>query len=162
KSTGCAGGKGGQMHLVDLTVGAYPSNAIVGANIPIAAGAAIGMRLRGLDRVAVSFFGDGAANIGTFHEGINLAAVRKAPVVVVGENTLYAASTHISRTTAIEDIAERARGYGIPGLVVDGMDVVASFRAAAWAVARARAGAGPTLIECKTYRYPGHSRGDPG
>jgi pyruvate dehydrogenase E1 component alpha subunit len=162
KATGCAGGKGGQMHLLDLDVGAYPTNAIVGANIPIAAGAAIGFRLRGLDRVAVSFFGDGASNIGTFHEGINLAAVRRAPVVFACENNLYAASTHVSMTTGVEDIAARAAGYGIPGVVVDGMDVVASFRAAAEAVARARAGAGPTLIEYKTYRYPGHSRGDPG
>ena len=162
KATGCAGGKGGQMHLVHLEVGAYPSNAIVGANIPIAAGAAIGFRLRRIDRVAVSFFGDGASNIGTFHEGINLAAVRKAPVVFVCENNLYAASTHISLTTGIEDIAERAKGYGIPGRVVDGMDVVASFQAAAEAVARRCSGDGPTLLEYKTYRYPGHSRGDPG
>ena len=162
KATGCAGGKGGQMHLVDVAVGAMPSNAIVGANIPIATGAAIGFRLRGLDRVAVSFFGDGAANIGTFHEGINLAAVRKAPVVFVCENNLYAASTHMSLTTGITDIADRAKGYGIPGAVVDGMDVIAVYRSAAEAVRRARAGEGPTLLEYKTYRYPGHSRGDPG
>src|SRR5262245_33722109 len=162
KATGCAGGKGGQMHLVDVAVGAMPSNAIVGANIPIAAGAAIGFQLRGLDRVAVSFFGDGAANIGAFHEGINLAAVRRAPVVFVCENNLYAASTHMALTTRITDIADRARGYGIPGRVVDGMDVVAVYRAAAEAVRRARSGAGPTLLEYKTYRYAGHSRGDPG
>jgi hypothetical protein len=99
------------MHLVDVSVGAMPSNAIVGANIPIATGAAIGFRLRGLDCVAVSFFGDGAANIGTFHEGINLAAVRKAPAVFVCENNLYAASTHMSLTTGIIDIAERAKSY---------------------------------------------------
>jgi TPP-dependent pyruvate/acetoin dehydrogenase alpha subunit len=139
-----------------------PSNAIVGANIPIATGAAIGFRLRGLDRVAVSFFGDGAANIGAFHEGINLAAVRKAPVIFVCENNLYAASTHISLTTLIEDIAERAAAYGIPGQVVDGMDVVAVHDSAEDAIRRARAGDGPTLLEYKTYRYPGHSRGDPG
>ena len=123
KATGCAGGKGGQMHLVDVAVGAMPSNAIVGANIPIATGAAIGFKLRGLDRVAVSFFGDGAANIGAFHEGINLAAVKDAPVVFVCENNLYAASTHVSLTTRIADIADRAAAYGIPGVVVDGMDV---------------------------------------
>lgn len=162
KATGCAGGKGGQMHLVDVSVGAMPSNAIVGANIPIATGAAIGFRLRGLDRVAVSFFGDGAANIGAFHEGINLAAARKAPVVFVCENNLYAASTHMSMTTGITDIAERAKGYGIPGVTVDGMDVIAVYRSAAEAVRRAREGSGPTLLEYKTYRYPGHSRGDPG
>ena len=162
KATGCAGGKGGQMHLLDMAVGAFPSNAIVGANIPIATGAALGFKLRGLDRVAVSFFGDGAANIGTFHEGINLAAVKDAPVVFVCENNLYAASTHISLTTRITDIAERAGAYGIPGVVVDGMDALAVYRAAAVAVTRARSGDGPTLLECKTYRYPGHSRGDPG
>ena len=162
KANGCAGGKGGQMHLVDVAVGAMPSNAIVGANIPIATGAAIGFRLRGLDRVAVSFFGDGAANIGSFHEGINFAAVRKAPVVFVCENNLYAASTHMSLTTGIIDIAERAKSYGIPGATIDGMDVIAVYRSAAEAVRRAREGQGPTLLEYKTYRYPGHSRGDPG
>jgi pyruvate dehydrogenase E1 component alpha subunit len=162
KATGCAGGKGGQMHLLDLSVGAFPSNAIVGANVPIATGAGLAFKLRGLDRVAVSFFGDGAANIGTFHEGINLAAVKSAPVLFVCENNLYAASTHVSLTMRITDVADRARAYGIPGAVVDGMDVVAVHRAAKEAVDRARAGGGPTLIECKTYRYPGHSRGDPG
>lgn len=162
KATGCVGGKGGQMHLADFSVGAMVSNAIVGANIPIAAGSAMGFRLMGLDRVAVSFFGDGAANSGAFHEGLNLAAVQRAPVVFVCENNLYAASTHISLTMRISDIADRAAAYGIPGICVDGMDVEAVYRAAAAAVARARRGHGPTLIECKTYRYRGHSRGDPG
>lgn len=162
KTTGCAGGKGGQMHLLDVSVGAMPSNAIVGANIPIAVGAGIGFKLRGLDRVAVSYFGDGAANIGTFHEGMNLAAVKDAPVIFVCENNLYAASTSIEMTMRIRDIADRAAGYGIPGVVVDGMDVIAVYNAAATAITRARAGQGPTLLECKTYRYPGHSRGDPG
>jgi TPP-dependent pyruvate/acetoin dehydrogenase alpha subunit len=161
KATGCAGGKGGQMHLCDVKVGAMPSNAIVGANIPIATGAAMGFRLRGLDRVAVSFFGDGATNIGAFHEGLNLAAVQRAPVVFVCENNLYAASTHISLTTLIEDLSIRADAYGIPGRVVDGMNVEDVFSATRAAVKRARAGDGPTLLECKTYRYRGHSRGDP-
>ncbi len=162
KATGCAGGKGGQMHLVDMDVGAFPSNAIVGANIPLATGAALGFQLRGSDRIAVSFFGDGAANIGAFHEGVNLAAVKNAPVVFVCENNLYSASTHISQTMRITDIADRAKGYGIPGVVVDGMDVRAVERVASEAVERARRGEGPTLIECKTYRFAGHSRGDPG
>jgi TPP-dependent pyruvate/acetoin dehydrogenase alpha subunit len=162
KATGCVGGKGGQMHLADFSVGAMVSNAIVGANIPIATGSAMAFRLLGLDRVAVSFFGDGASNIGAFHEGLNLAAVQNAPVVFVCENNLYAASTHISHTMKISDIADRAAGYGMPGVVVDGMDVEGVFRAATAAVARARKGDGPTLIECKTYRYRGHSRGDPG
>jgi pyruvate dehydrogenase E1 component alpha subunit len=162
KATGCVGGKGGQMHLADFSVGAMVSNAIVGANIPIATGSAMSFRLRGLDRVAVSFFGDGASNIGAFHEGLNLAAVQSAPVVFVCENNLYAASTHVSTTLRINDIAERAPGYGMPGIVIDGMDVEGVHRAAVAAVGRARAGGGPTLIECKTYRYRGHSRGDPG
>jgi acetoin:2,6-dichlorophenolindophenol oxidoreductase subunit alpha len=162
KATGCVGGKGGQMHLADFSVGAMVSNAIVGANIPIATGSAMSFRLQGLDRVAVSFFGDGASNIGAFHEGLNLAAVQDAPAVFVCENNLYAASTHVAHTTRIADIAERAAAYGMPGVVVDGMDVEAVYRAAATAVARARRGDGPTLIEAKTYRFRGHSRGDPG
>jgi acetoin:2,6-dichlorophenolindophenol oxidoreductase subunit alpha len=162
KATGCAGGKGGQMHLVDAAVGAMPSNAIVGANIPIATGAALGFRMRGLDRIAVSFFGDGTTNIGAFHEGINLAAVKDAPVVFVCENNLYAASTHVSLTMRISEIAERAKAYGIPGRSVDGMDVIAVYDSMAEAVSRARRGVGPTLLEYKTYRYAGHSRGDPG
>jgi pyruvate dehydrogenase E1 component alpha subunit len=162
KVTGCVGGKGGQMHLADISVGFMPSNAIVGANIPIAVGAAIGFAIRGLDRVAVSFFGDGASNIGAFHEGLNFAAVRAAPVIFICENNQYAASTHISLTTKIQDIADRAAAYGLPGLKVDGMDVLAVHQAAREAVDRAREGGGPSLLEFKTYRYKGHSRGDPG
>jgi pyruvate dehydrogenase E1 component alpha subunit len=162
KATGCAGGKGGQMHLVDASVGFPPSIAIVGSNIPIATGAAIGFKLRNLDRVAVSFFGDGASNTGAFHEGLNLAAVKDAPVVFVCENNQYAASTHISLTIRIIDIAERAKAYGMPGFVVDGMDAIAVYLSASKAIARARSGAGPTLLEYKTYRFMGHSRGDPG
>ena len=161
KATGCAGGKGGQMHLTDMSVNAPPSNAIVGANVPIATGAAIGFKLRGLDRVAVSFFGDGAANIGAAHEGFNLAAVKDAPVIFVCENNLYGASTHQSKAMRIADIAKRADAYGMPGVIVDGMDVMAVHQAASAAVGRARRGEGPTFIECKTYRFTGHSRGDP-
>jgi len=149
------------MHLTDMSVSAPPSNAIVGANVPIATGAAIGFKLRGLDRVAVSFFGDGAANIGAAHEGFNLAAVKQAPVVFVCENNLYGASTHQSKAMRIPDIARRADAYGMPGVIVDGMDVMAVHQAAAEAVRRAREGKGPTFMECKTYRYTGHSRGDP-
>ena len=161
KATGCVGGKGGQMHLADFSVGAMVSNAIVGANIPIATGAALAFRLQGVDRVTVSFFGDGASNIGAFHEGINLAAVQNAPVVFVCENNLYAASTHISAAMRITDIADRAPSYGIPGFAIDGMDLIAVYQSAREAVERARAGHGPTLLEYKTYRYRGHSRGDP-
>ena len=162
KAGGCAGGKGGQMHLTDVSVGMMTSNAIVGANIPIATGAALGFKLRGEERVSVSFFGDGAANIGAFHEGINLAAVKNAPVIFVCENNQYAASTHISLAMKIENIAERAASYGIPGQIVDGMDAIAVREITQQAVERARKGDGPTLIEAKTYRYMGHSRGDPG
>ncbi len=162
KATGCAGGKGGQMHLTDVSAGFMPSNAIVGANIPIAVGAAIGFALRGLDRVAVTFFGDGAANTGAFHEGLNLAAVRAAPVIFVCENNQYAASTHISLTMKIDNIADRAAAYGMAGRIVDGMDVLAVHESAWEAVEQARAGMGPTLLEYKTYRFMGHSRGDPG
>jgi TPP-dependent pyruvate/acetoin dehydrogenase alpha subunit len=162
KATGCAGGKGGQMHLTDAAMGAMPSNAIVGANIPIATGAALGFQLRGQHRVAVSFFGDGASNTGAFHEGLNLAAVKAAPVIFVCENNQYGASTAISSMLRIADIADRAASYGIPGRVADGMDVLAVHQAALEAVERARQGNGPTLLEFKTYRYAGHSRGDPG
>lgn len=162
KATGCAGGRGGQMHIVDVSAGMAPSNAIVGANIPIATGAAIGFKLRGLDRVAISFFGDGASNTGAFHEGVNLAAVKNAPVVFICENNQYAASTHISLTTRIEAIADRAAAYGIPGYSIDGMDVIGVYQAAFVAIDRARRGEGPTLLEFKTYRFMGHSRGDPG
>ena len=162
KATGCAGGKGGQMHLCDVSVGALPSNAIVGANIPMATGAAIGFKLRGWDRVAVSFFGDAASNIGAFHEGINLAAVQNAPVIFVCENNLYGASTHISMSSRVTDIAQRASAYGIPGYTLDGMDVIQTYESAQRAIARARGGEGPTLLEYKTYRFAGHSRGDPG
>lgn len=162
KVTGCVGGKGGQMHLADFAAGAMVCNAIVGANIPIATGSAMSFRLQGLDRVAVSFFGEGASNTGAFHEGLNLAAVQDAAAIFVCENNLYAASTHITLTTRIANIADRAAAYGMPGVVVDGMDVEAVYAAARTAVTRARAGKGPTLIEAKTYRYRGHSRGDPG
>jgi pyruvate dehydrogenase E1 component alpha subunit len=162
KRTGCAGGKGGQMHLVDASAGMPPSNAIVGASIPIATGAALAFKLRGLDRVAVCFFGDGAANTGAFHEGLNLAAVKDAPVVFVCENNQYAASTHISLAMKIENISLRAAAYGIPGETLDGMDVRAVHHAASQAIKRARSGGGPSLLECRTYRFMGHSRGDPG
>lgn len=162
KVSGCVAGKGGQMHLADVSVGFMPSNAVVGANIPIAVGAAIGFAIRGLDRIAVSFFGDGSSNIGAFHEGLNFAAVQTAPVVFVCENNQYAASTHVSLAMKIEDIADRAAAYGIPGRKVDGMDVTAVYESAYEAIEQARSGGGPTLLEYKTYRYMGHSRGDPG
>src|SRR4030042_954861 len=146
KATGCSGGKGGQMHLTDVSVGALPSNAIVGANIPIPTGAALGFQLRGQNRVAVSFFGDGASNTGAFHEGINLAAVKDAPVIFVCENNQYGASTALASLMRIANIADRAAAYGISGRVVDGMDVLAVYQAALEAVERARQGNGPTPV----------------
>ena len=161
KRTGCCQGKGGSMHVGDVNVGMYPAIAIVGANVPLAAGVALAAKRLHEDRVVVCFFGDGAANEGAFHEGMNLAAIWDLPVVYVCENNLYAASTPISAAFKIEDIADRAAAYGMPGVVVDGNDVGAVYEVAGEAIARARRREGPTLIEAKTYRLCGHSRSDP-
>ncbi len=158
KKTGCCGGMGGSMHIADFSVGMLGAIGIVGAGMPIAVGAAWSCKYRGSKQVAVAFFGDGAANEGAFHEALNLAAVWKLPAVFVCENNVYGFSTHYRRVTSVEDIADRAAGYGIPGKVVDGMSVRAVYRESGEAVERARAGDGPTLLECKTYRYMGHSR----
>jgi pyruvate dehydrogenase E1 component alpha subunit len=161
KETGCCSGKGGSMHVCDFSVGVPPAIAIVGANVPIAAGMALSFKLKETDQVVACFFGDGAVNQGTWHEGVNIAAIWKLPVIFVCENNLYAASTHVSKTFPLERIADRAKAYGIPGVVVDGNDVLAVFEAARESVEKARRGLGPTLIECLTYRHGGHSRGDP-
>ena len=149
------------MHVGDVRVGMYPAIAIVGANIPIAAGTALAAKMQGLDRVTACFFGDGAANEGAWHEGLNMAAIWELPVIYVCENNLYAASTPFGTAFNIPHVADRASAYGMPGVVVDGNDVLAVYEAAQAAVARARAGQGPSLIECKTYRLCGHSRSDP-
>ena len=162
KATGCCQGKGGSMHITDFSKGILGSFAIVGAGIPVAAGAALSSWYKDEKRVAVSFFGDGATNIGAFHEGINFAAIMKLPVIFVCENNLYGEYTHISKTTPVADIAERAKSYNIPGLSVNGNDVFEVYAAARTSIERARSGSGPTLIECKTYRQKGHSRTDPG
>jgi pyruvate dehydrogenase E1 component alpha subunit len=161
KSSGCCKAKGGSMHVGDINVGMLPAIAIVGGNIPIAAGTALAFKRLGTDRVAVCFFGDGAANEGAFHEGLNMAAIWDLPVVYVCENNLYAASTPVSIAFKVENIADRAVAYGIPGVVVDGNDVEAVYQVAGEAIARARRGEGPTLVECRTYRLCGHSRSDP-
>ena len=160
KSTGCCAGKGGSMHLGDPAVGMLPAIAIVGAGNTVVTGIGLSFQLRGTDQVAVCFFGDGASNEGAFHEGMNFAAVRKLPIVFVCENNLYGASTPFSAVSTLTDVADRAAAYGIPGRIVDGMDVLAVREAGADAVAAARAGEGPTLLECKTYRFVGHSRSD--
>jgi TPP-dependent pyruvate/acetoin dehydrogenase alpha subunit len=158
---GCAGGVGGSMHLMEPAVGLLPTFAIVGAGLPVACGAAIAARVHKRDAVAVAVFGDGASNIGAFHEALNLAAIRALPVVFVCENNLYGEYTRIEKTTPVEDIAARAASYNMPGQVVDGQDLDAVADAMAHAVARARRGEGPSLLEMKTYRYSGHSRSDP-
>jgi acetoin:2,6-dichlorophenolindophenol oxidoreductase subunit alpha len=161
RSTGGSGGVGGSMHLIDFSKGNIGANAIVGAGLPIAVGAAMAFQMRGEDRVALTFFGDGSTNIGTFHEALNMAAVWKAPVVFIIENNLYGEYSPVRATTPIDDLARRADAYGMPGEVVDGQDVEVVRDRVAAAIARARAGEGPTLLEMKTYRFRGHSRSDP-
>ena len=160
KSTGCCAGKGGSMHLGDPAVGMLPAIAIVGGGNTVVTGLGLAFQLRRTDQVAVCFFGDGATNEGAFHEGLNFAAVRKLPIVFVCENNLYGASTPFHAVSALTDVADRAAAYGVPGRVADGMDVLAVREAGASAIAAARAGEGPTLLECKTYRFVGHSRSD--
>ncbi len=162
KTTGCCRGKGGSMHLGDLDYGMLPAIAIVGGGIPLAAGYALAMKRLRKDNVVACFFGDGATNIGSFHEGVNIAAIWDLPVVFVCENNRYAASTAIEKTTRVPRIAARAAAYGIPGITVDGNDVEAVYDAMMDAAARARTGQGPTLLELETYRFAGHSRSDPG
>jgi pyruvate dehydrogenase E1 component alpha subunit len=161
RSTGCCKGRGGSMHVGDISKGMLPALAIVAAGIPIAAGVALSFKMRKLSRIAVSFFGDGSTNEGAFHEGLNLAAVWKLPVLFICENNLYGVSTKISDVALLENLSDRGRAYGIPGVVVDGNNVESVYDAALTAAERARNGEGPTLIECKTYRHAGHSRSDP-
>ncbi len=162
RSTGCSGGRGGSMHLYSREYGLLGTNGIVGYGIPLGAGAAFSARYRGTSQVAVAFFGDGGANIGCFHEVLNLASIWRLPVVFVCENNLYATELSFLKATAGQSIAARAASYAMPGVEVDGQDVLAVYEAAGEAIARARAGDGPTLIECRTYRYHGHHEGDPG
>jgi len=161
KKTGYNRGKGGSMHITDFSIGVLGANGIVGGGIPIATGAGISIRRKGQDRVAICFFGDGASNRGTFHEGLNLGAVWKLPVIYVLENNLYGFSAHTSKTTAVKDISVRSTAYNVPGITVDGNNLLAVFDAVREACGRARSGKGPTLIECKTYRWRGHYEGDP-
>jgi 2-oxoisovalerate dehydrogenase E1 component len=161
KHDGCCGGRGGTMHLYDPPTGLFGTNGLVGGGIPSAVGAAISAKHRGTDGVAVAFFGDGATNHAAFHEALNFAGVRRAPAVLVCENNLYATATALSSVTLNPEIATRAAAYGIPGLAVDGNDVLAVWEATRGAVERARRGEGPTLIEAKTYRTVGHHEGDP-
>jgi TPP-dependent pyruvate/acetoin dehydrogenase alpha subunit len=161
KTTGCCRGKGGSMHMGDLSKGMLPAIAIVGGNIPIVTGMALAFKMQKERRVAVSFFGDGASNEGAFHEGLNMAVVCNVPAVFVCENNQYGASTNIKRVMNIENIADRASAYGMRGDIADGMNVLDVYEHAKGAVDRARSGEGPTLLELKTFRLCGHSRRDP-
>ena len=161
KRTGSCKGKAGSMHLIDVTKGVMGAIGIVGQQMPMAAGIGLALKMNGSDRICLCFFGDGASNTGVFHEALNVASLWKLPVIFVCENNGYAVSVPVHRSTSVKDIAQRGQSYNIPGEVVDGMDVLAVYPVAKKAVERARGGEGPSLIECKTYRFLGHSRGDP-
>lgn len=162
KETGYNCGRGGTMHIADPEIGSLGAFAIVGSGLGTATGAALSAKMRGTDQVAICFFGDGASNQGSFHETLNLAALWRLPVVYVCENNLYAISVCVSKAHPCTDIADRADAYCMPGVVVDGQDVLAVYEGVKEAVERARGGEGPTLVECKTYRYFGHTVGDSG
>jgi len=157
RSTGTNKGKGGSMHIADMSKGMLGTNGVVGASIPLAVGAGLTSKLKDLKRVAVAFFGDGAANQGVLHESMNLASVWKLPVIFCCENNGYAQSTPVEYALSTANVSDRAAGYDMPGITVDGMDVFAVFDAAGQAVERARNGEGPTLLECRTYRFYGHT-----
>lgn len=161
KEAGCSRGKGGSMHLTDLEKGLIGTFAIVGAGLPISNGAALTAKLRGTGAVAVAIFGDGTANIGTFHEALNLAAVWQLPTIFLCENNLYGEYSAYEDTAPVPNVADRAVAYNMPAVIIDGQDVEAVYQVLGEAVARARNGGGPILIEAKTYRYRGHSRTDP-
>ena len=160
KATGYCRGRGGSMHIADVGAGNLGATGIVGGNIPVATGAALACQMNGRAQVTLCFFGDGASNNGTFHESLNLAGKWKLPVVYVCENNLYGMSVPFKKACAVEHVADRAPGYDMPGVIVDGMRVIEVKRAVEEAARRARASEGPTLIEAKTYRYRGHSRSD--
>lgn len=162
KKTGYCKGKGGSIHIIDMEKGLLGANGIVAAGIPIATGAGYSAKFRKTDQVSIVFFGDAASNHGNFHESINMAAAWKLPVIYICENNLYGISVDIRKVTNTENIADRACAYNIPGCIVEGNDVLAVYEVAKKAVERARKGMGPTLIECKTYRWKGHHLGDPG
>jgi TPP-dependent pyruvate/acetoin dehydrogenase alpha subunit len=160
KASGACKGKGGSMHMTDHEIGLLGANAIVGAQIPIAVGAAMTAQIKQTGKIALTFFGEGATNIGAFHEALNFAAIRKLPVLFLCENNLYGEYSVWSKTTPVQDIVIRASSYAIPGEIVDGQDAEAVCAAVSLAADRARAGEGPSLLELKTYRYRGHSRTD--
>jgi TPP-dependent pyruvate/acetoin dehydrogenase alpha subunit len=160
KSTGCAGGLGGSMHMCDSSIGLLPTSAIIGGGMPIATGAALAFQIQKKSNVSVAFFGDAATNIGAFHESMNLAAIWKLPVIFVIDNNVYGEYTRINLSTPIEDLHLRADSYAMPHMKIDGMDIFEVRKGVQIAIDRARSGAGPTLVEAKTYRFSGHSRAD--
>ena len=161
RKTGFCKGKGGSMHIADFSIGMLGANGVVGGGINLAVGAALGIKLQGRKDVSVVFFGDGASNRGTFHEGANMAAAWNLPVIFVCENNKWASTTPYRTQTSVENISDRAVGYGMPSIIVDGNDVFEVYEAMKQAVERARQGGGPTLLEAKTYRIKGHFVGDP-
>ena len=161
RSDGYCRGKGGSMHISSIEIGMLGANGMVGAGLPIATGAALAASIKGTDDVTLCFFGDGASNEGLFHESLNFASLKNLPVIFLCENNLYGISTHTSRSMKVQDVAARAQGYGIPGIIVDGNDALAVREAVAHAADRARKGEGPSLIEAKTYKHHGHYEGDP-
>jgi TPP-dependent pyruvate/acetoin dehydrogenase alpha subunit len=161
KADGLCGGKGGSMHLTDMSVGAIGSFAIIGGHLPIVLGTALAEQYEGRDGVSLCFFGDGSTNIGAFHEALNMAAVWRLPAIFICENNLYGEYSPLASTTPIERLADRASSYGLEGIQIDGQDIGLVHDTVAEAVARARAGEGPAFIEALTYRYKGHSRSDP-
>lgn len=160
KAEGYCKGLGGSMHIVDMEAGNFGANGIIGPAIPLATGVALAIKKDKSDKVIVNFFGDGTSNSGMFHEALNMAALWKLPIIFFCENNLYGLSTHVEKSVSIGCIAPRAAAYGMPGITVDGMDVLAVMEVVEDAAKRARAGHGPTLIEAKTYRYMGHSKSD--
>lgn len=162
KKTGYCHGKGGSMHIMDMSLGILGANGIVGGGIPIATGAGYSCKYRGTDQVVLCFFGDGASNEGTFHESINMAAAWDLPVVYIIENNHYGITVDINRVTKEHDLSKRAVGYGIDGYTIDGNDVELVYETVSKAVEKARKGGGPSIVECKTYRQHGHNGGDPG
>jgi pyruvate dehydrogenase E1 component alpha subunit len=162
KATGYCRGRGGSMHIADVDGGNLGANGVVGGGLPLAVGVGLSLKLQKLDRVVMCFFGDGAANTGAFHESLNMAAIWGLPVVYVCENNQYAMSFSVDRAFAIDSISDRGAAYGIPGVTVDGNDLMEVYEAATQAVRRARAGRGPSLLENVTYRWRGHAKSDPG
>ncbi|MGB9686850.1 MAG: thiamine pyrophosphate-dependent dehydrogenase E1 component subunit alpha [Rectinema subterraneum] len=161
KKTGYCKGKGGSMHIADFSVGMLGANGVVGGGFNIAVGAALSAQIKKTDQVAVCFFGDGASNRGTFHEALNLASIWKLPVVFVNENNQYASTTPVSYGLSAKHVSDRAKGYGIEGYIVDGNNIAEVYNAASYLIGQARAGKGPALLECLTYRVKGHYVGDP-